>query len=109
MHKLVISDDGGKTILVPLVRDELTIGRKEGNVVRLIERNVSHHHAIIRRRGDSFILEDLDSYNGVYVNDERIDGQARLKPGDRIRIGDYRLALDVGDAALAIGDGASAV
>lgn len=99
MHKLVISDEGGKTILVPLVRDELTIGRKEGNVVRLIERNVSRHHAIIRRRGDSFILEDLDSYNGVYVNDERIDGQARLKPGDRIRIGDYRLALDVDGTA----------
>lgn len=99
MHKLVISDDGGKTILVPLVRDELSIGRKEGNIVRLIERDVSRHHAIIRRSGDSFIIEDLDSYNGVFVNDERIDGQARLRPGDRIRIGGYRLALDVDGAA----------
>lgn len=99
MHKLVISDDGGKTILVPLVRDELTIGRKEGNIVRLIERDVSRRHAVIRRSGDSFIIEDLDSYNGVFVNDERIDGQARLMPGDRIRIGEYRLALDVDGAA----------
>lgn len=99
MHKLVISDDGGKTILVPLVRDELTIGRKEGNIVRLIERDVSRHHAVIRRKDDSFIIEDLDSYNGVFVNDERIDGQARLKPGDRIRIGEYKLALDVDGTA----------
>jgi ABC transport system ATP-binding/permease protein len=99
MHKLVISDDEGKTTVVPLVRDELTIGRKEGNAVRLTERNVSRRHARIKRDGDGFIVEDLDSYNGVSLNDERIQGQARLKPGDRLRIGDYRFALDADGAA----------
>jgi len=86
MHKLVISDAEGRTTVVPLVRDELTIGRKEGNAVRLTERNVSRRHARIRRDGDGFIVEDLDSYNGVFLNDERIQGQARLRPGDRLRI-----------------------
>lgn len=98
MHKLVISDDEGRTTVVPLVRDELTIGRKEGNAVRLTERNVSRRHARIRRDGDGFIVEDLDSYNGVFLNDERIQGQARLRPGDRLRIGDYRFALDADGA-----------
>jgi ABC transport system ATP-binding/permease protein len=108
MHKLVISDDEGKTTVVPLVRDELTIGRKEGNAVRLTERNVSRRHARIKRDGDGFIVEDLDSYNGVFLNDERIHGQARLKPGDRLRIGDYRFALDA-DGAAATADASGAV
>src|SRR5690606_14218971 len=94
-----ISDDEGRTTVVPLVRDELTIGRKEGNAVRLTERNVSRRHARIRRDGDGFIVEDLDSYNGVFLNDERIQGQVRLKPGDRLRIGEYRFALDADGAA----------
>ena len=41
MLKLVISDDEGKTMVIPLTRDELTIGRKDGNSIRLTERNVS--------------------------------------------------------------------
>ena len=36
MFKLVIQDDEGKTTVVPLIRDEITIGRKEGNTIRLI-------------------------------------------------------------------------
>ena len=39
MNKLIIADDEGKTTVVPLVRDEITIGRKEGNTIRLTERN----------------------------------------------------------------------
>jgi ABC transport system ATP-binding/permease protein len=106
MHKLVISDDEGKTTVVPLVRDELTIGRKEGNAVRLTERNVSRRHARIKRDGEGFIVEDLNSYNGVFLNDERIQGQARLKPGDRLRIGEYRFALDADGSAPTAEDGA---
>ena len=43
MFKLVIQDDEGKTTVVPLIRDEITIGRKEGNTIRLTERNVSRN------------------------------------------------------------------
>ena len=45
MYKLIIEDDEGKTTVVPLIRDEITIGRKEGNTIRLTERNVSRRHA----------------------------------------------------------------
>ena len=45
MYKLVISDDEGKTIIVPLVRDLITVGRQDGNTIRLTERNVSRQHA----------------------------------------------------------------
>ena len=59
MYKLVISDDEGKTTVVPLIRDMVSIGRKEGNTIRLTERNVSRFHAQVVREGDSFRIEDL--------------------------------------------------
>ena len=48
MFKLTIEDDEGKTTVVPLARDEITIGRLEGNTIRLTERNVSRRHARLR-------------------------------------------------------------
>ncbi|MBN8609204.1 MAG: FHA domain-containing protein [Deltaproteobacteria bacterium] len=93
MFKLLIADDEGKTTVVPLVRDEVTIGRKEGNTIRLTERNVSRKHAKLRRANGAFFVSDLKSFNGVRVNGRRIDGETELKSGDQIVIGDYQLAL----------------
>ncbi|MFO0682608.1 MAG: FHA domain-containing protein [Sandaracinus sp.] len=102
MFKLLIADDEGKTTVVPLVRDEITIGRKEGNTIRLTERNVSRKHAKLRRSNGAFVLEDLTSYNGVKVNGKKIAAETSLKPGDQILIGDYQLALQLdGDTASA--------
>lgn len=97
MNKLVISDDEGKTTVVPLVRDEITIGRKEGNTIRLTERNVSRRHAKLVKRDGAFVIEDLGSYNGVKLNGRRIEGAETLESGDQIAIGDYVIALQ-GDA-----------
>jgi pSer/pThr/pTyr-binding forkhead associated (FHA) protein len=93
MFKLVIQDDEGKTTVVPLIRDEITVGRKEGNTIRLTERNVSRHHARIVRANGSIAIEDLDSYNGVRVNGSRIKGRQPLTLSDRIQIGDYLIEL----------------
>lgn len=93
MFKLLIADDEGKTTVVPLVRDEITVGRKEGNTIRLTERNVSRKHAKLRRANGTFVVSDLRSSNGVRVNGRRIEGDVELKPGDQIVIGDYQLAL----------------
>ena len=48
MWKLVIEDDEGKRTVVPLSRDDYTIGRQEGNTIRLTERNVSRTHGRVR-------------------------------------------------------------
>ena len=50
MFKLVIEDDEGNKTVVPVIRDEITIGRKDGNTIRLTERNVSRDHARTGRR-----------------------------------------------------------
>jgi pSer/pThr/pTyr-binding forkhead associated (FHA) protein len=101
MYKLIIEDDEGKTTVVPLIRDEITIGRKEGNTIRLTERNVSRRHAKLVKSNGSVFIEDLTSYNGIKVNGDRIAGRAPVNEGDRVQIGDYQLALKLDKAATA--------
>ncbi|HEY2745943.1 MAG TPA: FHA domain-containing protein [Polyangia bacterium] len=108
MYKLIIEDDEGKTTVVPLIRDEITIGRKEGNTIRLTERNVSRRHAKLVKSNGSVFIEDLTSYNGIKVNGDRIAGRAPVNEGDRVQIGDYQLALKL-DKAQTAGGGNPAV
>src|SRR5437879_3842714 len=103
MFKLIIEDDEGKTTVVPLIRDEITIGRKEGNTIRLTERNVSRRHARLTKQNSSVFIEDLGSYNGIKVNGNKISGRIAVSEGDRIQIGDYLLALKLDRAAAAAG------
>jgi pSer/pThr/pTyr-binding forkhead associated (FHA) protein len=64
-----------------------TLGR--GNVeIRLEDPFASSRHARISRQGHVFVIEDLGSTNGTYLNDEPLTGPQPLHPGDRIRIGD---------------------
>jgi pSer/pThr/pTyr-binding forkhead associated (FHA) protein len=182
MWKLVIEDDEGTRTVVPLGRDSYTLGRNEGNAIRLTERNVSRNHARIERRtfspsvttrqpvrpaesgtarlvgarpaaeettlvepavqagrsartsnapasggdgadgspaapreqgtlGDSppaegpvresYVLYDLKSYNGVYVNGLRVVDSQDLSHGDLVQIGDYRILLEDEEATAA--------
>src|SRR5207249_1165978 len=106
MYKLIIEDDEGKTTVVPLIRDEITIGRKEGNTIRLTERNVSRRHARLSKANGSVFIEDLASFNGIRINGDRVDpkgGRAPISEGDRIQIGDYQLALKMDKSAPAPG------
>ena len=103
MHKLIIEDDEGKTVVVPLIRDEITVGRQEGNTVRLTEQNISRHHARFIREGGVLYVEDVKSYNGIKVNGTLIAEKTGLKDGDQILIGDYKLALKADNGARAVG------
>lgn len=93
--KLIIEDDEGRKTVVPIVREdvEITIGRQEGNTIRLTERNVSRKHAKLARKSGMVSIEDLGSYNGIKVNGDRIQGVFQLKEGDLVQIGDYDLAI----------------
>jgi len=91
--KLVIEDDEGSRREVALDRDEITIGRREDNVVHLPDRNVSRRHARLLRKEGSVLLEDLRSANGTRVNGVKITEPVSLGNGDLVRIGDYGVAL----------------
>src|SRR5438270_7358525 len=91
--KLIIEDDEGRKTVVPLLREEITIGRQDGNTIRLTERNVSRRHARLMKQNGNLVIEDLGSYNGVRVNGEKISGPTKIKEGDLVEIGDYDLGV----------------
>jgi predicted component of type VI protein secretion system len=69
------------------LRAGATLGR--GDVeIRLDDPFASARHARISRQGHVFVIEDLGSTNGTYLNDEPLNGPQPLHSGDRIRIGD---------------------
>src|SRR5712691_8141288 len=94
--KLIIEDDEGHRTVIPVVRDELTIGRNDANMVRLTEKNVSRKHARLLREDGHFYIEDLDSFTGVRVNGEKVKGKHAVHEGDLIQISEYDLSLQSG-------------
>lgn len=91
--KLVIEDDNGRKSVVPVTLGEVVVGRQDGSAIRLNERNVSRRHLRLVREENGVFAEDLDSYNGVYINGDRVKGRAELRNGDVIRVGDFQLEL----------------
>jgi len=91
--RLIIEDEEGATTIVPLGEEEVTIGREPGNTIQLTEQNVSRQHARLAQGPDGWVIEDLESYNGVKVNGVLVEGSVTLNEGDVVQIGDYHLAL----------------
>ncbi|MDQ3986805.1 MAG: FHA domain-containing protein [Actinomycetota bacterium] len=67
--------------------DELTVGRSDKCDLVLDDAYVSQMHARIFSRGESFVLEDMGSTNGTYLNQRRITSPVELQRGDRVKIG----------------------
>jgi pSer/pThr/pTyr-binding forkhead associated (FHA) protein len=93
MWKLSIEDDEGNVTSLPLHHDEYGIGRAEANSIRLTDRNISRKHAKLRRGPQGWLVADLQSYNGTYVNGVRVVSEQLLQPTDIIQLGDYRIEL----------------
>ena len=80
-----------------------TIGRAPGNDVVLENLLVSGHHARIHQTGGDYILTDLQSKNGTYVNGARIT-TAKLKHGDQILVGKHTLVFELDAAQVSAAD-----
>jgi hypothetical protein len=65
---------------------ELIIGRDEHCDLVIDDRQVSRHHARIRLEGEQYLLEDLDSKNGTFVNGQELKKPHHLQDGDEIQI-----------------------
>jgi len=86
---LIAQDE--KATRYPVTRTTWRIGRSRDNEMTLDDNSVSRRHAEIQRVGSGkFILYDLDSLNGVFVNDQKIT-RHKLDEGDIIEIGDFYL------------------
>jgi pSer/pThr/pTyr-binding forkhead associated (FHA) protein len=69
------------------------LGRHPDSEISLDDITVSRRHAEIRRSGESFVLTDVGSLNGTYVNHERIDEAVVLGSGDEVQVGKFRLVF----------------
>jgi ribosomal protein L37E len=72
-----------------------TVGRHPDSDIFLDDITVSRRHVLIERDDDGFVLHDVGSLNGTYVNRQRVD-ESRLRSGDELQIGRYRIVFVVG-------------
>ena len=88
MAKLILRFEQNILKEVSLTQDTLTIGRLPDNTLQIDNLAVSAHHAKIYWDHDHYVVEDLGSLNGTYVNNQRV-GKATLKSGDQMTIGKH--------------------
>src|SRR6202167_4491419 len=98
MFTIVISEKGGAERRESFEKNEINVGRVQGNDLMLPKGNVSKHHARLLYRDGRFIVTDLKSTNGTYVNGRKISQATIVREGDKIYIGDFVLRLETADA-----------
>jgi ABC transport system ATP-binding/permease protein len=76
--------------------ESITVGRAPDNTITFDHPLISRYHAMIERLGTRRRIKDLKSTNGVFVNGQRIDGEAWLSDGDEVHIGPLKLRLAAG-------------
>jgi FHA domain/Integrin beta chain VWA domain len=76
-----------------LLKAEVSLGRGEDNDIVIPHPSVSRSHARLARRDGSFVLTDLNSTNGSYVNNQQVQGSAVVSNGSEVRLGDIRFVL----------------
>jgi pSer/pThr/pTyr-binding forkhead associated (FHA) protein len=91
MVRLVIKKFYGKKEIIPLVKEELSLGRNDPavgmvNEINFNDSTVSRRHARIYFENGAYFIEDLGSVNGTYL-DDKAASKAKLSHGDQIAIG----------------------
>ena len=76
-----------------------SLGRHPSNSIQLLDKIVSKEHCIIEQRGGSFVLRDLGSLNGTFINQQRVNGEQALRHGDEISLGQTKARFDATPAA----------
>ena len=77
---------------------EYVIGRRSDCQIFVPDMRVSRQHARLWKDGDGWMLEDLGSNNGTYINSTRVQGSAALKHDDEILIANNRIRVEARDA-----------
>lgn len=89
-------DPGG--LVVELDESGLILGRHSEADVRLPLADISRKHCRFLYRDGAWLVLDLNSLNGTWVNDEQVH-QVALRPGDVLRVGTYTFLVEVGERA----------
>ena len=88
VRRLVLSTGPHAGEQFELSTDTITLGRARDNDIPLsLDKEVSRRHAVMTLEGDRYVVQDQNSLNGTYVNNQRISGPQPLEDGDVIFIG----------------------
>ena len=87
-HQLVMKTGPAPGKVFSMEKTEISIGREMGSDVFVNDEEVSRRHARLTSQFGDYVLEDLGSTNGTFVNGQRATGQRILKPGDTILLGE---------------------
>jgi pilus assembly protein CpaF len=105
---IVIHEKGGTERRETFESSEISVGRVQGNDIVLSKGNVSKRHARLLYRDGRFIVTDLNSTNGTYVNRRRIAQATIVRDGDRVYVGDFVLRIEQASGAAEASTGADA-
>ncbi len=98
--RLVFPSGGAQVPVLEINKDEISLGRGKKCDVVLEDNRASRKHAVIRRKGPGFVIRDLESGNGTFVNNIRITEQ-EITGDEILRIGEVEFRLEVLDEAYA--------
>jgi pSer/pThr/pTyr-binding forkhead associated (FHA) protein len=90
MAKLVVISEEMKDRNFELSDDRVTVGRLQDNIICLDDGAISSHHAELSKKGEDYVVRDLNSTNGTRVNGQRIV-ETRLYHGDAVAFGHIQL------------------
>ncbi|MBI2933076.1 MAG: FHA domain-containing protein [Planctomycetes bacterium] len=91
MPKLIVRQ-GGAVREIDIIKDNFSIGRTPDNDLEVRDSLISRRHSSIVRKGEDYIVYDLGSSNGTYVNREKIEMKV-LEDNDVIRVGDSEITF----------------
>ncbi|MCU0698041.1 MAG: Flp pilus assembly complex ATPase component TadA [Myxococcaceae bacterium] len=98
MFLITLTEKGGESEQLTFDKDEVTIGRLAGNDIVLNKGNVSKYHSRIVLKDGKFIVVDLKSTNGTFVNGKKLAAPQVVRPSDKIYVGDYIINVEEGEA-----------
>lgn len=92
MARLVLQTAEGQQVVD--LRATNSLGRHPSNSIQLLDKIVSKEHCIIEHRVDHYVLRDLGSLNGTFINRDRVHGERRLQHGDEIALGQTKARFE---------------
>ena len=101
MPKLVVLSEGLTGQSYELKVDKTTIGRVDDNTFQIAQPSVSSHHCEVLLKGNDVVIKDLNSTNGTFINNQQVTGEAVLKPGQILRLGEIEIRLEAPGAPAA--------
>lgn len=92
--RLIVASGALQGDIFEITKDDVTIGRGANNDIVISDPATSRTHCQIRREEDKYVIQDANSANGTYINDERIALPYVLRDGDEIRLGETTLRVE---------------